>query len=428
MKHRRYDHLSLATYARGLRKVWDRGVVTWCIIALIVLPILNLSVYIPSRASAASTNSGCDTDFYSGNDILFYSDCATTCSTNSDTSYMDSSDNAEAIFKYLTSTSFSTLNNQPMNAAQAAGFLGNFFVESGYDPAIIQSHKDYDKSKAYDAGVGGYAFGIAQWDTGRRVALLKFADKKKQDWRDMTVQLDYLKQELESSEKKVMTDSAFSSVTGDDYATATKQVTVIFERAGDPNNEARLAAAKKAYNKFSDLAPSGVTTTLTSGQCSTGTGGGNGSIVDTAVSLSWTKAVSDGAKDHSVTENKSEYDTALKQTGVYKLGDSCSKAGISCDAFLATVMRYSGVDTDFPCCGADNQGNYLKTHTDKYEEVSSDVKSTKELQPGDVLWRVGHVKIYIGDGKEAAASHCDRTGEQGPIALTDGVYHAFRLK
>jgi cell wall-associated NlpC family hydrolase len=402
-------------------------------VSLLMLPIMNLVIYLPVTVYA--TTNGCDKDFYSGNDIFFYDQCATSCSTNtSDTSYLDSSDNAEAIFKYLTSTTFSTLNNQPMNAAQAAGFLGNFFIESGYDPTAIQGGKDYDQSKAYDSGAGAYAFGIAQWDTGRRVALLKYADGQKQSWKDLGVQLSYLKKELEGSEKAIMTDASFSGVTGDDYTTATKQVTVLFERAGNPANDKRLAAAKQAYDKFKDLAASGVSSTLTNGQCSASVGGGNGSIVDTAKALSWTKAVSDGATDHTVKQNKSEYDTALKQTGVYKLGDSCSKAGISCDAFLATVMRYSGVDPDFPCCGADAQGAYLQSHTEKYEEMSKDVKSTDELKPGYILWRSaqdghpGHVKIYIGDGKEAAASHCDRTGEQGDLALSDGVYHAFRVK
>lgn len=391
---------------------------------------MNLAIYPASYARAI--DSSCDRGFYSSNDILYYSECATTCSTASSESYTDSSDNAEAIFKYLTSTSFSSLNNQPMNAAQAAGFLGNFFVESGYDPAIIQKNKDgpqkYDKDRAYDADVGGYAFGIAQWDTERRVALLKYADEQKKEWQDMSVQLEYLKKELEGSEKGIMTDSAFSGVTGDDYATATKRVTVVFERAGDPNNEARLSAAKKAYDKFQNLAPTGVSSSLTDGQCSTGVGGGNGDITATAKSLSWSSAVSEGAKDHTVKQNIAEYDTALKQTGVNKLGDSCSMGGNSCDAFVATVMRYSGVDPDFPCCGADNQGNYMKTHTDKYEEVSSNVKSTKEVEAGDILWREGHIKIYIGDGREAAASHCDRTGEQGGLALNDGTYHAFRFK
>jgi hypothetical protein len=50
---------------------------------------------------------------------------------------------------------------------------------------------------------GGHAFGIAQWDGGRRSELVKYAGERK--WYDMNVQLEYLKLEL---------SGAYSSVCG----------------------------------------------------------------------------------------------------------------------------------------------------------------------------------------------------------------------
>lgn len=399
---------------------YQQSILIGCIASLITMPLLPLSV----NSSAYAADSSCNKDFYSSNSIEFYDECAAICSTSSGL-IMDSKDNTSAIFKYLTSTKFSTFNNQPMNAAQAAGFLGNFSVESGLDPTIIQSGKKYNKETAYDRGVGGYAFGIVQWDTTRRVDLLKYADDKKQDWRKLELQLAFIKYELEGKEKAAA--ASIKSVEATDYANAAKLVAHKYERPAEPDNPKRLKYAKKIYEEYKDLANTGVATDSTDSLCSTTGGGGNGDIIETAKSLSWEKRAEYGAKDHTAKQNKKEYSAALKETGVNKLGDSCSKGGNSCDAFIATVIRYSGVDPNFLCCGANNQYSYLKKHPEKFKEVSSNVKSTKELEPGDILWRSGHVKIYIGDGREAAASHCERTGEQATIALSDGTYHAFRV-
>jgi len=171
-----------------------------------------------------------------------------------------------------------------MNAYQAAGFLGNFYVESKYDPQIIQSNQAYDEKKAMDSQLGGYAFGLAQWDKGRRVALINYAEQKKASgvskenaWKDLAIQLNYLKGELDTSEKAVLNDSQF--VAANDVKTATVRVSAVFERAGDPNNPLRIQAAEDAYSKYSSLAPS--VGTAAAGGCGN-TAAGNGDIVSTA--------------------------------------------------------------------------------------------------------------------------------------------------
>ncbi len=388
--------------------------------SVMILASLLLAVYAPVSVMFGSSvvyAANCDPDFYASNDILWYDGCASACNTTTG-QFTDSSENAEAMFKYLTGTVFDVLGG-PMNATQAAGFLGNAYIESKYDPAAIQAGKEFNERYAYDSSTGGYAFGLFQWDTGRRVALLTYAQKQGKSWSDLALQMDYLKSELEGSESAILKDNQFKTTTSVDVAA--ERVAAVFERPGSKDYHDRVVAANAAYGKYSSLAPSASVT----GACP-GAGGGNGDIASTATLLSWSKRSSE-TNDHTSKQNMPEYDAALKATGVDKLGDSCSKAGISCDAFLATVMRYSGVDTNFPCCGADAQGAYLQKHTEIYQEVSSNVTSTKELQPGDILWGPGHVKIYIGDGKEAAASHCERTGEQSPIYLTDRTYHAFRV-
>jgi len=370
---------------------------------------------------------GCDTAFLSANGIYWSNPCAVECGISSTNgNFSDSSQTSEAVFKYLISNNFVQLGDKPMNAYQAAGFLGNFYVESKYDPQIIQSNQAYDEKKAMDSQLGGYAFGLAQWDKGRRVALINYAEQKKASgvskenaWKDLAIQLNYLKGELDTSEKAVLNDSQF--VAANDVKTATVRVSAVFERAGDPNNPLRIQAAEDAYSKYSSLAPS--VGTAAAGGCGN-TAAGNGDIVSTAEDLSWTMRSSEKGADHTALQAKPSYTKALGATGVNSLGDSCSKIGNSCDAFVATVMRYSGVDTEFPCCGANSQNTYMKTHTDKYKMMQANVTKTDELQPGYILWRDGHIKIYLGDGKEAAASHCQRTAEQSPLYL-DGTYYAY---
>lgn len=92
--------------------------------------------------------------------------------------------NAAAIYRKLIAVS----GAKPQGVA---GVMGNFFAESGLDPTAIQDHVSYDDKKARDADLNGYAFGIAQWDGVRRVALLNYSDEQGKSWEDLSTQLDY---------------------------------------------------------------------------------------------------------------------------------------------------------------------------------------------------------------------------------------------
>ncbi len=160
------------------------------------------------------------------------------------------------------------------------------------------------------------------------------------------------------------------------------------------------------------------------GNCGEETTEGNGDINQTAIDLAWPE------HGHNPwTEVKPAYKTALAEIGVNRLGDSCSMNGNSCDAFVTTVMRYSGADPDFVCCGVSNGGptwSYV-TNSSKYEEVPNDLE---HLQPGDIRLSAGHIEIYVevnGQPKIASASHCDRTGEIGDY-YDSSRFKAYRLK
>ncbi|MBR3137764.1 glucosaminidase domain-containing protein [Candidatus Saccharibacteria bacterium] len=152
---------------------------------------------------------------------------------------------------------------------------------------------------------------------------------------------------------------------------------------------------------------------------------GNGDINATALELSWPD------RSHAPTDPKVEYRNALAETGVNRLGDTCSMGGYSCDAFLATVMRFSGADTGFPCCGAAMQLNYLTSHGDLYEEIPN-IGNTSNIQAGDIRANGRHVEVVVqfddGTFGIASASHCDRTGDHATGYYVDSSYRIFRRK
>lgn len=73
--------------------------------------------------------------------------------------------------------------DQGLTTHQAAGIVGNLMQESGsqLDPKAV--------------GDKGTAFGIAQWREDRHRALQNFARVQGGDWKDLTVQLNFLKHE-----------------------------------------------------------------------------------------------------------------------------------------------------------------------------------------------------------------------------------------
>jgi hypothetical protein len=152
----------------------------------------------------------------------------------------------------------------------------------------------------------------------------------------------------------------------------------------------------------------------------------NGDINATAILLSWSD------RTHASNDPNTSYKTALNaEDGVATRGegDSCSMGGNSCDAFVATVMRFSGADKDFPCCGAANQLAYLASHGEKYQEIPN-TGNAAGLQPGDIRSRPGHIEMYVvledGSGRIASASHCDRTADHAINFYADSSYRIFR--
>ena len=115
----------------------------------------------------------------------------------------------------------------------ALGFVGNFMVESGrgLNTGAI--------------GDGGNAFGMAQWNS-RRPELLRFAEARGTDWRDVDTQIAFVFHELGGSESE-----AWRIIqTAGDAAEAARLVSELYERPGLPHLSSRIAYARMLSDQF----------------------------------------------------------------------------------------------------------------------------------------------------------------------------------
>lgn len=130
--------------------------------------------------------------------------------------------------------------------AQIAGVLGNFELESGFNPRVNEGGK-----VGTPMGVGGYGF--AQWTGGRQTGLVNFAKQKKMDPGDPNLQAKFLLYELEGPEKKAASYLK-EAVSPEESA---RRFLTDFERAGIPKTKQRQEAARAIYGKLGFLDQSG---------------------------------------------------------------------------------------------------------------------------------------------------------------------------
>lgn len=114
----------------------------------------------------------------------------------------------------------------------AAGWLGNWQVESGFRPT------------AYNPSEG--AIGIAQWEGGRRTALDSLAGAKHLSESDLTAQLAYFAQEIAGPESQAWADAQKASTP----AAAAAIVDAEFERSAGTTRGLRISDAQTIYGQI----------------------------------------------------------------------------------------------------------------------------------------------------------------------------------
>src|SRR5699024_7640046 len=113
----------------------------------------------------------------------------------------------------------------------------------------IQGGNAYNEDWAYNPDVDGYAFGLAQWDSDRRVNLLNQADSEGVDWQNLEFQLNFLLNHdgSDSTLVKSILESGESDMT-----TLVERFATEWERAGEPETAKRVGYANHWYSQFGD--------------------------------------------------------------------------------------------------------------------------------------------------------------------------------
>ena len=168
-------------------------------------------------------------------------DSATRTAVNGNSNSIKANDTRSNIWAFLKSKGCSDF--------AAAAIMGNIGHESGGF-----------KPDAVERGNNGEGFGLCQWSYNRKTALMAYANQMGKPATSLEVQLNYLWQELTSTESTwiSMCNKSYGSVDGflkstSDLGAMTDFYCDAFERpkASTANKPARRKYAQEAYNDFS---------------------------------------------------------------------------------------------------------------------------------------------------------------------------------
>ena len=142
---------------------------------------------------------------------------------------LEGSTNAERVFRFF--------ENNGFTAEQAAGWVGNFAVEStvNLDPTAFNPN---DK--------GAESFGIAQWREERYDALRLYAGETRQDYRSLEAQLGFVLVELSGTERSASTRIK----TTRSVEAAARAIDQYYERSDGTKREVRVELARDAFERF----------------------------------------------------------------------------------------------------------------------------------------------------------------------------------
>lgn len=332
-----------------------------------------------SPVSAKPTAAECDNkeylqsidEYYRLQNINIYDACSQDkCtpgnSTLASTVTIEKTPDVTQIYTYLTTTPLTTNGNKPLNAVQAAGIMGNFYVESaGFNPSAIEDTTRTQKGH-----------GLAQWTFGRWTNLSNHAASLGKPWDTIDVQLDFLKVELEGTEKTVLNDEDFKTTT--DPSVAAVRWRIVFERA-DPDlahDDRRIGAAVSVYNLFGG----------SSANCGLTSGVVANDFLKTAKNFALTSPVTNGTINES--DARDTYRAAKKQYNP-------EADWTDCGGYVAVSIIASGVDPNYPKLTVSKQAAYVRDNTDKY--LIKENPTLADLTPGDILFVSGHTTIFTGD-------------------------------
>jgi hypothetical protein len=393
-----------------------------------------------------------DQDFYSGNDILYYDPDSGLCSTGDVT--LTGNNVKEKVWNWLKS--------KGLSSEQAAGVMGNMVAESGIVPTRHQGTGD-----VWNSSYTGNAWGLVQWDGGRRYSApkggvlgklreqkphlekyvdIKYDTARNPDVKIPPVDLDALTLfELEflyaESTHRPVTARGYGEA-ANEWETLKLQKTVAdatvfwhnnFEVSADSAEQVlngRGGHSQKIFDEFSGKPGA----TSNQANCSEATG----DLSQLTLSYAWPEY-----HPKPYVQKKPEYETAVRKAddeNIYT-GDPCHGGGVDCGAFVTLLVVNSGFDPAYNhggkrSEGAGNTSAQAAWASKNWETIGTgSTINVADLRAGDVAISDGHTFIWVGEiegfqTKIASASQCGRApmaGTESPTS-SDPTLKWYRKK
>ena len=365
---------------------------TYRVFTLILAIFLTLFPFNPTSAL--------NTGFYSINNILYYDPtAAATCSTSSTSSSDGSSGTAaedlkDFVRKYVkmaveTNKKYGT----PYETVLAQGVIESGYGKSGLTVKANNFHGikaggnwsgeviDMETEEEYASGRTTIVDGFRKYPTVEAgwLGYGEFITSNSRYSEALKYPGDPRKYLQEIKNAGYATDSQYVS-TVTEYIDKIEQI-VKEENLSPPSSQIQVEGGNNNGANAQNASATGCTANGSKSAA-------GGSIVETAKRLAWEDGRhvdSDGAKP--------EYKQARQQYNPEAGGDYTD-----CGKYVATVMRMSGADPNYPPAGTAVQRPYVLSHPEKFYTKESPGMS--DLQPGDILIYnngQGHTLIYTGD-------------------------------
>lgn len=287
--------------------------------------------------------------------------------------------------------------------AGIASYLGNMEVESGFNPKSIESSATYDETKAMNASLSGYAFGLNQWDSARRVALLTYAKTQNKQWSDASLQLDFA-----LNHDGTNSDLLKQGLKITDVNQATEFLRAKWERGGQGTTTKRQAFARNWYAKFSNGSSNTAVDTATNG---TETTQNTDNTTNNASGCSTNVTQGMGTSGAPVKEIPSAYKNKIKNTNFTATSSTNTYAFGQCTWYVYNRMQELGTPVEN---GLGNGADWYKNtkakgyKTDNQPHVGWAVSFSQGADGADATY--GHVAVVEAikdDGKHFLVSECN---------------------
>ncbi|KAA8361274.1 CHAP domain-containing protein [Leuconostoc carnosum] len=287
--------------------------------------------------------------------------------------------------------------------AGIAGYLGNMEVESGFNPKSIESSATYDEAKAMNASLSGYAFGLNQWDSARRVALLTYAKTQNKQWSDPSLQLDFA-----LNHDGTNSDLLKQGLKMADVNQATEFLRAKWERGGQGTTTKRQSFARNWYAKFSNRSSNTAVDTATNG---TETTQNTDNTTNNTSGCATNVTQGMGTSGAPVKEIPSAYKNKIKDTNFTATSSTNTYAFGQCTWYVYNRMQELGTPVDNGLGNGADWGKNAKSKgykTASQPHVDWAVSFSQGADGADATY--GHVAVVEAisdDKKHFLVSECN---------------------